>query len=87
MVRDPEIRASHFREGLTWDIKILIPSFYETYTQIYAEAHKVEREWGLNPRGSVIFSPGLLAARRLLSALSFSIVLSSITNRRFRPEH
>ncbi|KAJ6798715.1 Uncharacterized protein M6B38_210620 [Iris pallida] len=50
MVRDPEIRASRFREGLTWDIKILIPSFYETYTQIYAEARKVEREWGLKPK-------------------------------------
>ncbi|KAJ6797167.1 Uncharacterized protein M6B38_110385 [Iris pallida] len=44
MVRDPKIRTSRFREGLTWDIKILIPSFYETYTQIYAEARKVERE-------------------------------------------
>ncbi|KAJ6829097.1 uncharacterized protein M6B38_359825 [Iris pallida] len=50
MVRDPEIRASHFREGLTWDIKIHIPSFYETYTQIYAEARKVERESGLKPK-------------------------------------
>ncbi|KAJ6793097.1 Uncharacterized protein M6B38_112760 [Iris pallida] len=50
MVRDPEIRASHFREGLAWDIKHLIPSFYETYAQIYAEARKVEREWGLKPK-------------------------------------
>ncbi|KAJ6838947.1 uncharacterized protein M6B38_317445 [Iris pallida] len=50
MVRDPEIRASRFREGLTWDIKILIPSIYETYTQIYAEARKVEREWGLKSK-------------------------------------
>ncbi|KAJ6825443.1 uncharacterized protein M6B38_376170 [Iris pallida] len=50
MVRGLEIRASRFREGLIWEIKILIPSFYETYTQIYAEARKVEREWGLKPK-------------------------------------
>ncbi|KAJ6849399.1 uncharacterized protein M6B38_270420 [Iris pallida] len=50
MVRDPETRASRFREGLAWDIKHLIPSFYETYTQIYREARKVEREWGLKPK-------------------------------------
>ncbi|KAJ6830738.1 uncharacterized protein M6B38_351245 [Iris pallida] len=50
MVRDPEIRASRFREGLSWEVKHLIPSFYETYTQIYTEARKVEREWGLKPK-------------------------------------
>ncbi|KAJ6801169.1 uncharacterized protein M6B38_198560 [Iris pallida] len=50
MVSDPVIRAEHFREGLTWDIKILIPSFYATYAEVYAEARKVEREWDLKPK-------------------------------------
>ncbi|KAJ6839194.1 uncharacterized protein M6B38_317215 [Iris pallida] len=50
MVSDPVIRAERFREGLTWDIKILIPSFYATYAEVYAEARKVEKEWGLKPK-------------------------------------
>ncbi|KAJ6827818.1 uncharacterized protein M6B38_365165 [Iris pallida] len=50
MVSDPVIRAERFREGLAWDIKILIPSFYATYAEVYAEARKVEREWGLKPK-------------------------------------
>ncbi|KAJ6797546.1 Uncharacterized protein M6B38_217775 [Iris pallida] len=87
MVRDPKIRASRFREGLTWDIKIHIPSFYETYTQIYAEARKVEREWGLKPKRERDLFSGATSSAGLLSTLSFSIVLSSITSRRCRPEH
>ncbi|KAJ6791026.1 Uncharacterized protein M6B38_246915 [Iris pallida] len=50
MVSDPVIRAERFREGLAWDIKILIPSFYATYVEVYAEARKVERELGLKPK-------------------------------------
>ncbi|KAJ6804523.1 uncharacterized protein M6B38_183665 [Iris pallida] len=50
MVSDPVIRVERFREGLTWDIKILIPSFYATYAEVYAEARKVEGEWGLKPK-------------------------------------
>ncbi|KAJ6829075.1 uncharacterized protein M6B38_359715 [Iris pallida] len=50
MVSDPVIRAERFREGLAWDIKILIPSFYATYAEVYAEARKVERELGLKPK-------------------------------------
>ncbi|KAJ6823119.1 uncharacterized protein M6B38_384995 [Iris pallida] len=50
MVSDLVIRAERFREGLTWDIKIPIPSFYATYAEVYAEARKVEREWGLKPK-------------------------------------
>ncbi|KAJ6842852.1 uncharacterized protein M6B38_298905 [Iris pallida] len=34
MVSDPVIRAERFREGLAWDIKILIPSFYATYAEV-----------------------------------------------------
>ncbi|KAJ6799722.1 uncharacterized protein M6B38_205930 [Iris pallida] len=50
MVSDPVIRAERFREGLAWDIKVPIPSFYATYAEVYAEARKVERELGLKPK-------------------------------------
>ncbi|KAJ6795450.1 Uncharacterized protein M6B38_226785 [Iris pallida] len=50
MVSDPVIRAERFREGLAWDIKFQIPSFYATYAEVYAEARKVERDLGLKPK-------------------------------------
>lgn len=38
MVKESEIRASRFREGLNWKVKIYITSSCETYADILREA-------------------------------------------------
>ncbi|KAJ6842925.1 uncharacterized protein M6B38_299270 [Iris pallida] len=82
MVSDPVIRAERFREGLALGYQDPDPFLLCDIAEVYAEARKVEREWGLKPKRDRDLFSGPVAAQRLLRALSFSISLSSI-----RPEH